>query len=133
MILIFSFLLIKSGFKSSAPTKKQSLDVYYWQLSHSETLPIGLTYKITFTFMYHSIEAAFSDNSLPSKDGEFSIRLYAENKGHSRKFNEEHLKLVNDLYEDLIWSDWNVDPEMDCLNDPLRDPEELEVWRRPVP
>ena len=82
--------------------------------------------------MYSSIEDAFSGYSMPKKDGEFSIRLFGENNGYSRKFREQDLKIVDDLFEELLWSDWNVDPEMDCLIDPERDPEEAEVWRLPI-
>lgn len=123
----------KGGVAATTTVKKQSFDVYYWQLSQLDKLPNGLSYKITFTFMYKSLKDAFSGKAEPKKDGEFSIRLYAANNGRSRHFDEEHLRIVNDLYEELIWSDWNVDPEMDCLQDDAKDPNELEIWRLPVP
>jgi hypothetical protein len=90
-----------------------------------------LHYKITFTFSFPSLEEAIDPNGYGSKkDGEFSFRLFAEHLGYSRKFDEAHLKIVNDFYEKLIWSEYNIDPEMDCLKGPTRDPAELEVWRK---
>ena len=112
--------------------KKQSMDVYYWQSSFRSSLSTGLEYKLTFTFMYSSIDDAFNGHSKPRKDGEFSFRLFAKDNGHSREFAKEDLKIVDDLFEELLWSDWNVDPDMECLLDPERDPGEVEVWRLPI-
>ena len=123
---------IQQGLKVPDIAKKQSMDVYYWQASYRSSLPTGLQYKLTFTFMYKSIEDAFEGKGNPKKDGEFSFRLFSKNDGHSREFAKEDLKIVDDLFEDLLWSEWNVDPDMECLLDPERDPDEAEVWRRPI-
>ena len=101
------------------PLKKQGFDVFYWQISHSATNGEGLHYKTTITFFFKDIADAFDDKTLSNKDGEFSFRLYADNRGYSREFNPHHEQIVEDMYEKLIWSKWNVDPETDCRERPV--------------
>jgi len=117
-------------FEPESPLKLQGFNVFTWQLSSLATLPNGLHYKLTFTFTFKTLEEAINpETSVMKKDGELSLRLYADNLGWSRTFNPEHLEFVNDLYEKMIWSDWNIDPDMGCLEEGLQ---EEEVWRQPI-
>ena len=108
------------------------MDAYYWQLSYRGTLKSGLDYKITFTFMYKTLEDAFTDGAMPKKDGEFSFRLFGADNGFSRHFRKQDLDVVNKLFEKLLWSDWNVDPEMECLLDDENQAPGGEVWMLPI-
>lgn len=91
------------------------MNVYYWQLSSTGILENGLKYKSTFTIMYRNLEAALRDGAPPIKDGEWSIRLWSGLEGLAPEFVEEHKRIVDDLYEELIFSEWNSDKEMDCM------------------
>eukprot|EP01096_Ripella_sp_DP13-Kostka_P017647 TRINITY_DN9109_c0_g1_i1.p1 TRINITY_DN9109_c0_g1~~TRINITY_DN9109_c0_g1_i1.p1 ORF type:complete len:363 (-),score=143.95 TRINITY_DN9109_c0_g1_i1:3-1061(-) len=99
----------------SVPLEISGMNVYYWQLSDIGTLPNGLRWKSTFTFMYKDLEAALSDNTRPSKDGEWSFRLYGAFEGYGPDFVPEHKEFSDKFFEKLALSKWNSDEEIDCL------------------
>ena len=99
----------------SAPLEISGMNVYYWQLSDIGTLENGLRWKSTFTFMYDSLEEALSDNTRPSKDGEWSFRLYGALEGYGPDFVPQHKEFVDTFFEKLALSKWNSDEEIDCL------------------
>eukprot|EP01095_Lingulamoeba_sp_RSL-Kostka_P017497 TRINITY_DN9111_c0_g1_i1.p2 TRINITY_DN9111_c0_g1~~TRINITY_DN9111_c0_g1_i1.p2 ORF type:complete len:169 (+),score=46.29 TRINITY_DN9111_c0_g1_i1:797-1303(+) len=92
-----------------------NMNVFYWQASAMHVLPCGLKFKSTFTFMYKTIEDAFSGEVMAKKDGEWSFRLYAGLEGYSHKFVQQHLETVDDFFYKLALSEWNSDVEIDCL------------------
>lgn len=53
--------------------------------------------------------------SLPSCLSHLTEAQYAGLEGFSPEYVPEHLDMVNDLFEEVLFSEWNVDKEMDCM------------------
>lgn len=114
--LYFKDLLsVDKTFQPDTALEKSGMDVYYWQLSDIKTLPNGLRYKSTFTFMYRNLEEALSDTVLAKKDGEWSFRLYGGFDGFSLDFVPIHKTVVDQMFTTLALSKWNSDKEIQCL------------------
>jgi len=67
--------------KASRPVIKDKLIKSWWVLTHSGRFPNGNKFKSAFTLAYTSTAAAIAGKSKPSTNGEWSLRVWADDDG----------------------------------------------------